>query len=189
MAWKCFITKNELGEREATELGNGNIYSIKNSKDGIHYSIKRKDIERFQISEHTFFNFSEDKERRLRGFIANENKYGRTPKIHEYLNSDGSLKDNLPEMPSHDTRAMILLEYLIDKSDNVGKEIIVNSDLEEIGSIISLTYSMKFEEITFFLERLVELKDIEVVSETSKYVVKERGFEKIEEIKAKEERH
>ena len=189
MAWKCFITKNELGEREAGELGSGNIYLITNSKDGIYYFIKSKDYNRFKASGYTIYLFSENQQRRLRGFIVNENKYERTPNIHEYLNSDGSLKDNLPEMPSHDTRAMILLEYLIDKSDNVGKEIIVNSDLEEIGSIISLTYSMKFEEITFFLERLVELKDIEVVSETSKYVVKERGFEKIEEIKAKEERH
>lgn len=179
---KCYITGNPLKENEFSIIDKGKSVKINNLKEGLEYELNYEGWLHFSISrKQSYFTnplFKEDEIRRIRAFIFNKNKRNEVPNISLHINADGSLKNDIPDIPSVYERAVLLLKYIIKNTRELGKHIPFNSKM------VSLSYSLNSDEALYLLKNYLE--KIGYISEHGQncFIVTPEGFEKIEELKS-----
>ena len=179
MSVMCYITGNSLKENEVALLNNGTIVEINNSQDALKYRLPYVDWHHFSVSKKqlnsTTHLFTKNEVRRIRAFVFNKNKKGNTPNINNI--KDDLTKNKIFDIPTVYDRAILLLEYLVKNTKELGKHITLNSKM------ISLSYSLNANEALYLIKEYLE--KIGYISEygQNNFIVTPKGFEKIEELK------
>lgn len=171
---KCFITGNSLKENEISIIDEGKNVKINNSQDALEYKLHDDDWCHFSISRNQSYStkpyFKEDEIRRIRAFVFNKNEKNKVPNISNI--KDELTQNNFPEIPSVHDRSILLLEYLVKNTKELGQHIPFNSKM------VSLSYSLNSAETLYLLKQYLE--KVGYISEYGQntFIVTPEGFER-----------
>ena len=175
----CYITGDPLKDNEVSFADNSENVEIHNSRDALKYQLSSYDWKCFSISKKAPHSnkhlFIDGEIRRIKAFVFNENQKDKIPNISNIKND--LKKNKIPDIPSVYDRAILLLEYFVKNTKELGKHITFNSKM------ISLSYSLNANETLYLIKEYLE--KIGCISEygQNNFIVTPKGFEKIEELK------